>query len=168
MLPRRLLQKSQGKSDATVGTSEPDLSEVSEDVRVTRMEEIISDVLRYGVLLSFAVVLAGTLLLFARGDAGYAGLRVRGSGAVTRATQYHASTDAARWPTTPGAVVSGVRDGRPYAVIALGLLILIATPVLRVAASVFTFLWEQDRLYAAITAYVLAVLIVSFVIGKGG
>jgi len=52
------------------------------------------------------------------------------------------------------------------AVIQLGLLILIATPVVRVAASVVAFAVERDRLYVAITLYVLAVILVSFFLGQ--
>jgi len=42
-----------------------------------------------------------------------------------------------------------------------GLLVLIATPVVRVMASVVAFVLERDRLYAAITIAVLAILLVS-------
>jgi uncharacterized membrane protein len=47
----------------------------------------------------------------------------------------------------------------PLAVSQLGLLVLLATPVMRVAASVVGFALEGDRLYAAITLAVLAVLL---------
>ncbi len=56
----------------------------------------------------------------------------------------------------------------PLAVIALGLLVLIATPVLRVAVSIVTFALERDWVYVAITALVLSILIVSFLLGAGG
>ncbi len=138
------------------------------DARVAQMETIISAVLRYGVLLSFAILVAGVALLFVEDRTGYTGAHLRGHGALSSLTNYHAVSQNVRWPTTPGETMTGLAHGQPFAIIALGLLVLIATPVLRVAASVVTFLWERDRLYAAITAYVLAVLLVSFVIGKGG
>ncbi len=50
---------------------------------------------------------------------------------------------------------------RPQAIIALGLLLLIATPVLRVAVSVVTFALEKDRKYVVITLIVLAILLFS-------
>ena len=50
---------------------------------------------------------------------------------------------------------------QPLAISQLGLLVLLATPVARVAASVIGFVLEGDRLYAAITLAVLAVLLVS-------
>lgn len=46
-----------------------------------------------------------------------------------------------------------------------GLLLLIATPVIRVAASVVAYAFERDRLYVAITAAVLLLLFASFALG---
>jgi uncharacterized membrane protein len=165
--------KTEHEPTSHVAMREPEAAQVGAsaeraDARVTAMEEVISGVLRYGVLISFAIVLVGSVLFFVTGSAGYAGIHAHGSGSLHSATSYTTSSQGLRWPTTPGEVLSGLAHGRPYAVIALGLLVLIATPVLRVAASVVTFLWENDRTYAVITAYVLAVLLVSFVIGKGG
>jgi uncharacterized membrane protein len=59
------------------------------------------------------------------------------------------------------AVVSGLVDMRPVALAQAGLLVLIATPVVRVLTSVVGFALEGDRLYAAITLIVLAILLVS-------
>jgi len=47
----------------------------------------------------------------------------------------------------------------------LGLLLLIATPVLRVMVSVVAFALERDRRFVLITGAVLCVLIGSFAIG---
>ena len=46
-------------------------------------------------------------------------------------------------------------------IIQLGLLMLIATPVARVAFSIFGFAAEKDRLYMSFTALVLAILLYS-------
>jgi uncharacterized membrane protein len=136
---------------------------------LAQMEDIVSNVLRYGVLLSFAIILVGSVWLFLAGQTGYAGLHTSGKDAVAQLIDYrHGIHRPLALPQTPGEVFAGVGQAKPYAVIALGLLVLIATPVLRVAASVLTFLWERDLLYAFITAYVLTVLIVSFFLGKGG
>jgi uncharacterized membrane protein len=60
---------------------------------------------------------------------------------------------------------SGIIDGlaalRPIAIAQAGLLVLLATPVLRVAASVAAYTLEGDRLYATITLVVLFVLLTS-------
>jgi uncharacterized membrane protein len=59
--------------------------------------------------------------------------------------------------------VAGIRKGvaalDPRSVIQLGLLLVIATPIARVALSVFAFAAQRDRTYAAITLIVLAVLV---------
>jgi uncharacterized membrane protein len=139
-----------------------------EDRAVAEMETTVAYALRYGVLLSFLVILAASAWLFVDGGTGYAGVRMSGPSAVDHLVAYHAGGSTVWFPTTPGQVFDGVRHGRPYALIGLGLLILIATPVFRVAVSVLTFAYERDRTYTLITLYVLTVLIVSFVIGKGG
>jgi uncharacterized membrane protein len=45
---------------------------------------------------------------------------------------------------------------------------LIATPVLRVAISVLAFVYQRDRTFVVITTVVLALLLTSFVLGRGG
>jgi uncharacterized membrane protein len=57
------------------------------------------------------------------------------------------------------AVVAAGLELRPIAIAQVGLLVLIATPVVRVMASVVAFVLERDRLYAAITLGVLALLL---------
>jgi uncharacterized membrane protein len=49
----------------------------------------------------------------------------------------------------------------PLAITQLGLLALLATPVVRVAASVVGFALERDRLYMTITLAVLVILLTS-------
>ncbi len=57
--------------------------------------------------------------------------------------------------------LAGLADLRPFAVAQLGLLVLLATPVLRVATSAVAFALEGDRLYALISGLVLAILLTS-------
>lgn len=73
-------------------------------------------------------------------------------------------------PTTVpdvGEVLSRVLALRPSGFVALGLLVLIATPILRVAGSVGAFLYEHDWRFAAITSLVLAILLISVLLGRG-
>src|SRR6266850_2530226 len=56
---------------------------------------------------------------------------------------------------------SGALSGR--GLIMGGLLLLIATPVARVAMSLVAFVFQRDRLYVAITAFVLLLLLASLV-----
>ncbi len=56
---------------------------------------------------------------------------------------------------------------RPSGFLSLGLLVLIATPVVRVIGSFIAFIYERDWRYAGITFLVLLVVVLSIVIGKG-
>ena len=105
-----------------------------------------------GVALSAAIVAAGLLVLLITDQTGYH--NVFSPSLVTR-------PDTADFPTAPGGILRGALEGRAFALIELGLLVLIATPVLRVAASVLVFLHAGDRLYATVTTLVLALLLVS-------
>jgi uncharacterized membrane protein len=58
-------------------------------------------------------------------------------------------------------VVNGIAHGRSESLIQLGLLMLMATPVARVALSVVAFALERDRTYVAITLVVLTGLVAS-------
>ena len=71
------------------------------------------------------------------------------------------------FPQTLGEVWAGLLILRPQAIITLGLLLLIATPVMRVAVSVAAFALEHDRRYIVITLAVLAILMISiFLVGN--
>jgi uncharacterized membrane protein len=131
---------------------------------LTRMELVISYALRIGVLLSAAVILAGILLFALRQDTGYARVAPHH---LADLLAYHSGRGPGFFPSSPGAVMAGVLAGKPYAIIALGMLLLIATPIIRVALSVFFFLSQEDWLYVGITLFVLAVLLLSFFTGVG-
>lgn len=63
-------------------------------------------------------------------------------------------------------LASRLGDADPAAYLSLGLIVLIATPFVRVAASVVVFALEGDRRYTLITAVVLGIMCVSVVLGK--
>jgi uncharacterized membrane protein len=120
------------------------------------MEWILSVLLRGGVVASMATVLVGVALMFVHHP------------------PYLTSADDLARLTAPGAafphtlrdVASGIAAGRGQAVVALGLMLLIATPILRVAVSIVAFALQRDRLYTALTAAVLLILLVSLLLGK--
>ena len=60
-------------------------------------------------------------------------------------------------------IFHGAIAWQPLAVIQLGLLVLIATPVARVLFSMLGFALERDWMYVAITAIVLALLLYSLI-----
>jgi uncharacterized membrane protein len=60
-----------------------------------------------------------------------------------------------------GGIVRAAVELRGRGLIQLGLLLLIATPVARVAASLVAFLRQRDRIYTAVTGFVLLMLVAS-------
>ncbi len=125
------------------------MAEDRKDFRV-----VIGLVLRYGVVASFVVVALGSALLFLEGQTGYAHLGT--------AEQLFGARDRSLIGLSP--LLSGVASGKPYAVIDLGLMVLLATPVARVAISTVLF-WREGRYaFVAITLTVLAVLLGSMFI----
>jgi len=112
-----------------------------------KTQAIIGSLLRTGVLLSAAIVLIGACLLLGRaGHSSPTYSTFRGEPAQLR---------------TLAGIAHGTRRGEPGAVIQLGLLLLIATPVARVLFSAFAFAFERDWMYVLITLIVLSVLLFS-------
>ncbi|MBS0197828.1 MAG: DUF1634 domain-containing protein [Planctomycetes bacterium] len=60
--------------------------------------------------------------------------------------------------TNPAAIVSGALGGDGRAMVQASVLILIATPIIRVLASLVLFMVTRDRLYVAVTLLVLVLL----------
>lgn len=110
-----------------------------------RMERILANLLRTSVLLSAAVVAAG---------GGCYLVQHRLEPVSYRHFQ------PALYRNVSG-VADGVAHGNCLAVIQLGLLLLIATPVARVAASVIAFAVEKDRTYVAVSLIVFLILMYS-------
>jgi len=122
--------------------------------RDRRIEVILGNLLRSGVLISAAVVLVGACIYLSRHAHEPADYRVfRG--------------EPSEYRTIRGVIQSAiVGRGRGQGLIQLGLLLLIATPIARVAFSVAGFAIERDRLYVAFTLIVLAILLYSL-LGSG-
>jgi uncharacterized membrane protein len=113
------------------------------------MNRAIGWILQGGVLTSAAVICVGLILLFLHPE---------------RLSDQHLLV----FPHTLGQVKDGLLTLHPQAFITLGLVLLIATPVIRVLASIIAFALEHDRRYVVITSIVLAILLISFLSGKGG
>jgi uncharacterized membrane protein len=127
-----------------------------------RIELFIARLLRWGVILSFVIVAFGIGAVIVTGQTGYQQIRLDD---VNSIVQYRVTPD---FPNSIRDVWSGLLALKPYSIIALGLLVLIAIPVMRVAVSVVAFMLERDWLYVWITAFVLLVLLASFAIGEAG
>ena len=114
-----------------------------------RIENILGNLLRAGVVFSAFIVLCGALVYLARHGREPADYRV-----------FHGEPSELR--SVPGVVRDAMElSGR--GIIQLGLLFLIATPVARVIFSIWGFAAERDRMYVVFTVIVLAILIFSLV-----
>lgn len=64
-----------------------------------------------------------------------------------------------------GQIIPEVLALQPGGILALGLLILIATPIMRVVSSIFAFIYERDWRYALVTFIVFLIVLVSIFLG---
>ena len=112
-----------------------------------RAEEIIGILLRTGVTIAAIVVFA----------AGVPYLIQHGSAKL----DYHVFRGEPDHLRHISGIIQSSIALNPAAIIQLGILILIATPVARVAFSVFAFAGERDWLYVIVTLIVLALLLFS-------
>lgn len=128
------------------------------DVQVRRMELAISLVLRIGVTVSVLTIAVGLALFFFHHPS-YATL--------TGHVSYHQVTSPSTpFPHTLGQLKASLAAGDGRGVIVVGVLLLILTPVLRVAISVLAFGLEKDGPMTIVTVFVLAMLILSFFLGS--
>jgi uncharacterized membrane protein len=126
------------------------------DEPITRGELVITYLLRGGVVTSIVVIVVGLVIMFAHHPS------YRDSHEDLRRLL---QPDAV-FPHTLSQVAAGLREGRGQAVVCVGLLLLIATPILRVAVSILVFAGQRDWVFVVITSFVLAVLVLSFFLGK--
>ena len=112
-----------------------------------RVERIMGTLLQSGVIISAAVVLAGGILYLLR----YGRLPLRYENFVAERESLRGL----------GGVANSALHGDGRAIIEVGLLLLIATPVARVLFSIIAFALEKDRLYVVLTLIVFVILIYS-------
>jgi uncharacterized membrane protein len=103
-----------------------------------------SGVLRAGVAISGALLLLGLGLATAHGSVGLAG--------QTGALPF-------------GRFFSDLAAGQPWTLLWLGVVVLAATPVVRVLLALGNFASARDRDFVALTGFVLLVLLTSLVVG---
>jgi uncharacterized membrane protein len=112
-----------------------------------RLEIIIGNLLRVGVLLAAALVFAGGIAYLAAHHHDHTGFQ-------------SFTPDGPSMRTVQGIVASAAHLNSE-GLMQLGLLLLIATPVARVIMAVFGFALERDWLYMVVSLIVLAVLLAS-------
>jgi len=112
-----------------------------------QLEVILAKVLLSGVITAALVVLAGGIIYLFRHGGSLPEYRVfRGESSELRGIR---------------GILRQVAAGRGRGVIQLGLVLLIATPVMRVALSLAGFVRERDKLYCIFTLVVLVTLLLS-------
>jgi uncharacterized membrane protein len=117
-----------------------------------KIENIVGNLLRVGVSLSAVVVMFGATIYLIRHGRSPADYRVfRGE-----------PTDL---KSLPG-ILHSAFTFHGQGIIQLGLVLLIATPVARVAFAIWGFAAEEDRMYMIFTGIVLVVLLYSL-LGSG-
>ena len=112
-----------------------------------RLETNIGNLLRAGVLLSAATVFAGGVLYLVRHH--------------TDRVSYHQFAPGGAIAQSFREVLQSAAHLNSEGLIQFGLLLLIATPVARVALAVVGFALERDRLYAVVSLVVLVILCLS-------
>jgi uncharacterized membrane protein len=117
-----------------------------------QLDQILGNLLRFGVLLAGAVVLLGGAVYLAR----------HGTEEMPSYREFHGEPEEYRHLST---IIADAAALHGRGIIQFGLLILIATPVTRVIFSVFAFTAQRDYTYVAVTLIVLAVLVYSLLSG---
>ena len=112
-----------------------------------RIEIIVGTLLRTGVIIAASVVLIGAVLYLARHGH-----------EIPNYASFHGEPESLKSPVE---IFQGVLHMSARAIIQLGLLLLIATPVARVLFSAIAFAIERDPMYVVITLIVLAILLFS-------
>jgi len=120
------------------------LSELIVESRGDGVEAWLSRLLTAGVLASAVVSLLGGVLYLLEHSAARTGMA---EFVPVEASLNH-----------PMAIIRGAMEFRPRAVMQLGIVLLIATPVARVAFSLVLFALRRDALYVGVTVMVLACL----------
>jgi uncharacterized membrane protein len=112
-----------------------------------RIETILGNVLRAGVIVSACVVSIGAVIYLSRHGTETPDYRVlRGDPADLRSV---------------GGIVRDVFAASGRGIMQFGILLLIATPVMRVLLSLMAFLRQGDKIYVVVTLIVLAILLYS-------
>jgi uncharacterized membrane protein len=131
---------------------EPTRSPEEQHAADRRLDTLLGNLLRFGVLLSAAVVLGGgTYYLFQHGREA-----VPNYGDFVGQPVYLESLSG---------IFIRASEGGSRGITMVGIILLIGTPIARVVFSVFAFAVERDYLYVIVTLIVLAILLYSLLFG---
>jgi uncharacterized membrane protein len=118
------------------------------------MQSIIGWILRAGVFISMAIVFIGGVVYIYR------------HGHTT--ADYHTFKGVPDFVHNASGIINGIFTFRGRAIIQAGIILLIATPVVRVIFSAIGFVLEKDYLYVGITLIVLLIIFSSMLSGHAG
>jgi len=118
------------------------------------MQLLLGQVLRAGTVISISIVFIGGVYYMIRHGHGVADYRVF-KGVPT-------------FVSTPAGIIGGVLSLKGQAIIQLGIMLLIATPILRVVFSTIGFVLEKDYMYVGISLLVLLIIFTSLLSGHVG
>lgn len=115
---------------------------------------LIGNVLRWGVIISMLVVFTGGVIyIFRHGQ---------------ETASYHNFKGEPDFLKNINGIFTGVWAIRGRAIIQTGILLLIATPVVRIILSIISFSLEKDYLYIIITLIVFSIILLSMLSGTPG
>jgi uncharacterized membrane protein len=118
------------------------------------MQAVIGWVLRAGVFVSMLVVfIGGVIYLYRHGQT---------------IANYHEFKGIPDFVHSPAGIINGILTFRGRAIIQAGIVLLIATPIVRVVFSAIGFIIEKDHLYTGITFIVLLIIVISAFSGHAG
>lgn len=109
-----------------------------------RVEQVVGNVLRLGVLIAATVTALGGIAYLWRDGRTH--------------PDYHRFVGTAPGLHELTGIVAGARALDPASIVQLGIVLLIATPIARVALTLGAFAYRKDRLYTIVSAIVLALL----------
>ncbi|HYW81916.1 MAG: DUF1634 domain-containing protein [Spirochaetia bacterium] len=116
-----------------------------------QVERFIGGLLRVGVIVAASIVGAGGIWYLSRHGRD-----------IARFSAFHGEPQSLR---SVGGIIGAALSLHSDALIQLGLLVLIAVPIVRVAVSIVAFALERDWLYSVVTILVLAILLFSLLGG---
>ena len=126
------------------------------------INDAISLALRAGVLLSAAIILIGVVLVFVhQGSNGFSLSQIAAPNSRVNSSIFQ-----------PPEVMEGLSKLNGLDYVYLGLMVLIATPIIRVVLGIAQFVKERNRLYTIITVIVLfnlmfAIFVLPVILSEG-
>lgn len=123
-------------------------------IKDTDIQSLIGHVLRWGTIISIGIVFFGGIFFIYRHGHSM--------------PDYKTFKGIPIFLQQPGALVAAAMNFKGQAIIQLGVILLIATPILRVVFSTIGFVLEKDYLYVVISLLVLLIIFSSMMSGRVG